>query len=196
MLPKDLADAVRAISRRDSWRAHELPAQVTHSILKQLFGRDLIEFRENEREDLPHKRFDPARPVYRRRVHWITKAAADKSGCDDWLGQELELAKDEPGRSPDIRLTVRGREALDAEQGPGNGQGGAGTTPLLTEGETDVWEALAGRAMTAKELRQKLDLPSEQAVKEHVKSIRAKGRILKNQPGRGYFRPDAPPAEA
>ena len=64
----------------------------------------------------------------------------------------------------------------------------------LSNGELKVWTALAGAAMTGKELARLLDT-SSQTIKEHVKHLRAKGYGVGNQPGRGYYRLDRPPSD-
>ena len=113
-LPKELADALRVIGSRESWRVHELPQHVTRSVLKDLFSRDLIEFWPWEPLELPRKRFDPSQPVYRRMTgtRWVRRGMWDAVGCCDPFGQSLDVGQGEC--SPEIRLTVRGRDALDA----------------------------------------------------------------------------------
>lgn len=109
-LPKSLADAIRVIGNQESWRVHHLPQHVTRSVLEDLFKRDLIEYWPWVPVDYPAKRFDPSRPVYHRMPGiggWVRRGAVGHS-----FGQELDVGQGE--RSPEIRLTVRGRDALDA----------------------------------------------------------------------------------
>jgi len=62
----------------------------------------------------------------------------------------------------------------------------------LPEGTAEVWEALNGQMLTAKEIAQKLRI-TEDAVRKRVARLREDGRTLDNRRGSGYFRPDAPP---
>ena len=67
--------------------------------------------------------------------------------------------------------------------------------PLLADGERELWDALDGRVMAAKELRVELDRPSEEAVRQQITSVRHKGHEIVWCAGRGYYRPDVPPPE-
>jgi hypothetical protein len=65
----------------------------------------------------------------------------------------------------------------------------------LTDDQKEVWDALDGKALTAKELSMEAtgrrDL--EDAMRKRVAAIRNTGRVIDNKQGAGYFRPDAPP---
>ncbi len=79
---------------------------------------------------------------------------------------------------------------LEAE--PSEGTADAGEP--LTTAQLEVWGLLKGRAMTAKELSAELPgAPGEDAVRKRVESIKRTGRDVASRPGRGYYRPDAPP---
>ena len=67
--------------------------------------------------------------------------------------------------------------------------------PLLADGERELWDALDGGAMTAKELTAHLDRPSEEAVRQQIASIRHKCYEIVWCAGRGYYRPDALPPD-
>ena len=66
-------------------------------------------------------------------------------------------------------------------------------TPPLTDRQKEVWDALNGRALTGKELARELEA-SEDSIRQFVVGIRGTKRSVPNRAGRGYFRPDAPPA--
>ncbi len=71
-----------------------------------------------------------------------------------------------------------------------------GDKPLMTDGQRKLWAALSGRAMTAKELAAEAELDtSEDTVRQWVRQLRLAGYKIGHRPGRGYFRPDAPPTE-
>jgi biotin operon repressor len=67
-------------------------------------------------------------------------------------------------------------------------------TASLPEGLQEVWDALSGRELSAKQLSVALaGNPSVDAMRKRIQEIRATGRRIETRPGGGYFRPDAPP---
>ncbi len=89
------------------------------------------------------------------------------------------------------------RRAVEAGESPRGGR--PGTTRAgrpLTAGEQRLWDALAGRLLTGRELASENELnSSEETVRRWVAQLRRQGYKIKNRRGRGYFRPDAPPAD-
>ena len=68
---------------------------------------------------------------------------------------------------------------------------------VMTDGQKRLWDALDGRALAAKELAAESELDtSEDTVRQYVLDLRKAGRKIGHRPGRGYFRPNAPPAES
>lgn len=66
----------------------------------------------------------------------------------------------------------------------------------LTDRQRELWNALDGCILSAKELAADKELTStEDAVTHLVAAIRKRGRGIETVPGRGYYRPDAPPPE-
>jgi hypothetical protein len=70
----------------------------------------------------------------------------------------------------------------------------------ITPGQQLVWEALKGRALTAKELVNVLEdekgtFKSEEVIRQHVAGLREAGHVVEHQSGVGYYRPDAPPSD-
>ncbi len=65
---------------------------------------------------------------------------------------------------------------------------------LLSDGLQEVWNILEGQALTAKQIRNKVDQNiSEDAIRHRIKELRKIGRGISHKSGVGYFRPDAPP---
>ena len=68
---------------------------------------------------------------------------------------------------------------------------------VMTDGQKRLWDALAGRALTAKELASKSILDtSEDTVRRWVFELRKAGYEIDHRRGRGYVRPDARPADS
>ena len=109
------------------------------------------------------------------------------------ISTEIARLNDQGATDELLRLLWKHEEAMATElhlPSPSDAEG----RPLMTDGEKAGWDALRGTALTAKEVARKLDT-SEQTIKEHAQELRRKGYNVKNQSGRGYFRPDAPPAD-
>lgn len=72
-----------------------------------------------------------------------------------------------------------------------------GSKRVMTDGQQRLWNALDGRALTGKELASdsKLDT-SEDTVRRWVSELRKAGYGIDHRRGRGYFRPDARPADS
>lgn len=69
-------------------------------------------------------------------------------------------------------------------------------TPM-TDGQKRLWDALEGRALSAKQLASKDELDtSEDAVRQFKLGLKQSGYTIALRPGRGYYRPDAPPDES
>lgn len=96
--------------------------------------------------------------------------------------------------------TPPGREVL-MQSGPARQVQVFQIAPVpVTPGQQLVWEALHGRALTAKELvnvlgDEKRTVTSEGVIRQHVASLRKAGYAIENRPGVGYYRPDAPPSD-
>lgn len=70
-------------------------------------------------------------------------------------------------------------------------------TKELAPTEKAVWDLLARKTLSAKEIGRRLkDKLSGSAVSKTVGRIRATGREIRHLPARGYYRPDAPPSDA
>jgi hypothetical protein len=67
--------------------------------------------------------------------------------------------------------------------------------PPLPDAAGEVWEALRGRMMTAKQLATMLD-SSADAVRKRLTVLARLGRVVLNQRGAGYYRPDAMPSDS
>lgn len=69
----------------------------------------------------------------------------------------------------------------------------------MTAGQKDVWDALAGQALTGPGLVEFLErkgIPtSEGVVRQHIMDLKRAGYVIRNRSGRGYYRPDSPPPE-
>lgn len=65
--------------------------------------------------------------------------------------------------------------------------------PLPPE-SADIWSLLSGRILNAAELADELDR-DETAIRKTIQRMRRDGRNVSNIGQRGYFRPDAPPAD-
>lgn len=68
--------------------------------------------------------------------------------------------------------------------------------PLLSERQLEIWNSLAGKCLSAKELSKSLDLHDEN-IRKHIQAIRKKfgQEAIKNTRSRGYWRSDAPPSD-
>lgn len=67
----------------------------------------------------------------------------------------------------------------------------------LTDAQREVWSLLHGRALTGKEIAQKLEgtIVSEEAIRKRIRAIRESGRQIDSVSGLGYLRPDCPPPD-
>lgn len=65
---------------------------------------------------------------------------------------------------------------------------------VLTDGQKEIWDALANRVLSGKELARTLDRP-EDSIRQQISELRKSGYKVQNRLGRGYFRPDCPPKE-
>ena len=75
------------------------------------------------------------------------------------------------------------------------GDGDTGTTKLpLTDGQKRLWNALDGRAVTVKELAKELNT-SDGVIRRWKGDLVRAGYRIDRRASRGYFRPDAPPAD-
>ncbi|MFM9996709.1 MAG: hypothetical protein ACKVU4_13030 [Phycisphaerales bacterium] len=88
-------------------------------------------------------------------------------------------------------------EDLKAAPPPSRAGASAALIPL-SEALSQVWKALDGRAMTAKQLATHLTgrPTDEDAMRKRTEKIRATGRQVLHRAGLGYYRPDAPPPES
>ena len=70
-----------------------------------------------------------------------------------------------------------------------------GNTELipLTDSQQERWDALDGRAKTAKQLRSKLDKNSDDPIRQLVQAVKKTGRKIEHRNKVGYWRPDSPP---
>ncbi|MBK6940911.1 MAG: HTH domain-containing protein [Planctomycetes bacterium] len=66
--------------------------------------------------------------------------------------------------------------------------------PLPPEG-AEIWKLLAGKVLSATELAKTLDR-DETTIRKTIQRMRRDGRMISNVGQRGYFRPDAPPADS
>lgn len=72
-----------------------------------------------------------------------------------------------------------------------------GSKQVMTDGQKRLWAALHGRALTAKELAAQSELDSsEDTVRQWVCGLKKAGYEISRRSRRGYFRPDAPPADS
>ncbi len=68
---------------------------------------------------------------------------------------------------------------------------------IMTDGQKRLWDALHDRALAGKELAAESELDSsEETIRQWVSELRKAGYEIGHRPGRGYFRPDAPPADS
>lgn len=109
-----------------------------------------------------------------------------------WLEEE-GFPLDEPlsGASPADPL------AASAEAPRAAAPEAPAATRRLTDDQLEVWNALEGRAFSAKELARTLTgrVQDEELIRKRIQAIRATGRKVLHQRGIGYHRPDAPPPE-
>lgn len=68
--------------------------------------------------------------------------------------------------------------------------------PPMTHGQHRLWDALAGRCLSAKDLCADNELDtSEDTVRQWVHRLRGSGRDIRHRQGCGYYRPDSPPPD-
>lgn len=80
---------------------------------------------------------------------------------------------------------------------PGKASFVVGSKRVMTDGQKRLWDALDGRALAGKELAAESELDtSPETVRQWVSELRKAGYKIGTRPGRGYFRPDAPPADS
>jgi len=65
----------------------------------------------------------------------------------------------------------------------------------LSSRQQETWYALANRELTLKQLALEVDqnIESQEAIRQIIRRIEAKGYEIVHTPGHGYHRPDAPP---
>ncbi len=79
---------------------------------------------------------------------------------------------------------------------PGKASFVVGSKRVMTDGQKRLWDALHERALTGKELAAETELDSsEETIRQWVSELRKAEYEIDNRRGRGYFRPDAPPAD-
>ncbi len=112
-LPTQLADAVRVIGERDSWRLRELPENVCRlELLKGLDQRGLVEVHLWDYELVPGGRQEIRRCCFYREGWFSPMRRPLRAGS--WE----EMLRDYTGdRSPEIQLTEKGREQFDGLSG-------------------------------------------------------------------------------
>ena len=66
--------------------------------------------------------------------------------------------------------------------------------PPLPDAAREVWDALNGRLRTGKQLAKQLH-STEDAIRKRLGVLERLGRVVLNQRGAGYYRPDAPPSD-
>jgi biotin operon repressor len=86
------------------------------------------------------------------------------------------------------------REFIRGETGALAGADGGSVAGPLPDGMAEVWAALQGKLLTAKQLGQALGITAE-AVRKRIKQLNERHHAVKNTRGAGYYRPDAPPPE-
>ena len=103
-----------------------------------------------------------------------------------------------------IRITQRGRTMLARLEGQTSlNAGPRGAEDLsaqsevrpMTDGQKRFWDALEGRILTGKKLASELGT-SEETVRQWKRELVHAGHRVDNRPGRGYYRPDAPPPDS
>lgn len=73
--------------------------------------------------------------------------------------------------------------------------GRSGLAPM-TDDQREIWDALDGRILMAKEFAHYLGKRiSAEAARKRIEAIQATGRKVSNHPKLGYFRPDRPPPD-
>lgn len=101
-------------------------------------------------------------------------------------------ANGQPAPGTAARATSTGTAGTPAPVAGGMTGGAAAALAPLPDGARAVWEALAGKVLSAKQLAQQLD-SNEHAVRKQITALNRLGRAVQNRRGAGYFRPDAPP---
>ena len=72
-----------------------------------------------------------------------------------------------------------------------------GSKQVMTDGQKRLWDALDGRALTSQELAAESELgTSPETVRQWVSDLKKAGYEIDRRQSRGYFRPDAPPADS
>lgn len=132
-------------------------------------------------------------------VLWITRHGYQHgtTSADDRLREEASRRIDELERVPGIVDSLMRRlfsevPSLRAHL-PATAPDGEPQTPIMTGGQRRLWEQLAGRAMQGPDLANALDT-SVETVRQWVSDLRRADWKIEHRPGRGYWRPDAPPA--
>jgi hypothetical protein len=104
------------LAERESWRVCELPPEITEPVLRVLDSRKWIEFHLWERVDpreRPGEDDDPARRVPQRMrfaMHWFSPHHQPHASGD--LKIVLEMNRNDPELSPELRVTAVGKAAL------------------------------------------------------------------------------------
>lgn len=64
----------------------------------------------------------------------------------------------------------------------------------LSTRQQEIWDALAHRELTLKQLAIQVDqnIESQEAIRQIIRRINEKGYLIVHTPGHGYHRPDAP----
>lgn len=135
-------------------------------------------------------RFDPALV----RADWPPMAATFRDEFGQFDAQELTtLLRLEANRVNAEKTNRRDESANSART---EATHSLGLAPLMTHGQRRLWDALAGRCLSAKDLCADNELDtSEDTVRQWVHQLRRSGRDIRHRRGCGYYRPDSPPPD-
>lgn len=132
-------------------------------------------------------------------VYSLLAACADRLSSI-YRGEPADLPLSPPEYLDCFQRAVESQQEVDATSRTTLAQKGK-SGPILTEGQQYVLEVLDGRTLTAKQIvtaigKDHNHTTSDDTVRQHVRDLNKAGYQIKNRPGRGYYRPDAPPPNA